>query len=197
MRNPEFVRYSAVLLGLVVLCTKTRNRFCPMCTKECCIVLTRSKPFWGQFWGQICETDSDSQRSNKCAALVSLRNMNTSSTGFLPVKSPTNPYISFTLQQEVVRKPTLHHPRTPPLSPRETLLFGRIQTASTRCLSSQIPPQIPRLGGFLSKNGFSCAGFAQTGFTCTGKACTNKLNTKKANTNPILSAKRKIRIFML
>lgn len=47
-----------------------------MCTKRCCIVLTRSKPFWGQFWGQIRETDSDLNRSNECAALVSLRNMN-------------------------------------------------------------------------------------------------------------------------
>ena len=71
MRNLKIVRYSDVLLGLVVLRTKARNRFCPMCTKGCCIVLTRSKPFWGQFWGQICEMDSDSHRSNKCAALVS------------------------------------------------------------------------------------------------------------------------------
>ena len=76
MRNLKFVRYSAVLLGLVVLRTKAQNGFCPMCTKGCCIVLTRSKPFWGQFWGQIRETDSDLHRSNKCAALVSLRNMN-------------------------------------------------------------------------------------------------------------------------
>ena len=76
MRNLKFVRYSAVLLGFVVLRTIERNEFCPMCTKECCIVLTRSKPFWGQFWGQIRETDSDLHRSNKCAALVSLRNMN-------------------------------------------------------------------------------------------------------------------------
>ena len=68
-----------------------------MCTKGCYTVLTHSNPFWGQFWGQICKTNSDSQLSNKCAALVSLRNMNTSITGFLPVKSPTNPYISFTL----------------------------------------------------------------------------------------------------
>ena len=149
MRNLKFVRLSAVLLGLVVLRTKAQNGFCPMCTKECCIVLTHPKPFWGQFWGQICETDSHTHRSYKYAALVPLRNMNTSITGFLPVKSPTNPYISFTLQQEVVRKPTLHHPRTPPLSSRETPLFWRIQTASTRCLSSQIPPQIPRLWGFL------------------------------------------------
>ena len=71
MRNLKFVRYNAVLLGLVVLRTKARNKFCPMCTKGCYIVLTRSKPFWGQFWGQIGETDSYPHRSNKCAALVS------------------------------------------------------------------------------------------------------------------------------
>ena len=130
MRNLKFVRYSAVLLGLVVLCTKARNRFCPMCTKECCIVLTCSKPFWGQFWGQICETDSRTLQSNKCAAFVPLRNADTNITGFSQVKSPTNQYISFVLQQEVVRKPTLHHPRTPPLSPRETPLFGLVRNAS-------------------------------------------------------------------
>ena len=130
MRNSKFVRYSVVLLGLVVLRTKAQNGFCPMCTKECCIVLTCSKPFWGQFWGQIGETDSDSHCSNKCAVLVSLRNTGTYITGFTQVKSPKNQYISFSLQQEVVRKPTLHHPRTPPPLPRETPLFGRVRTAS-------------------------------------------------------------------
>ena len=114
MRNSKFVRYSAVLLGFVVLRTIERNEFCPMCTKRCYTVLTRSKPFWGQFWGQICETDSHTHQLNTCAALVSLRNMNTSITGFLPVKSPTNPYISFTLYQEVACKPNPQHSRTPP-----------------------------------------------------------------------------------
>ena len=144
MRNLRFVRYSAVLLGLVVLRTKGRNGFCPMCTKDCCTVLTRSKPFWGQFWGQICEADSHQHLSNKCAALGSLRKADTSITEFPHRKSPTNQYINFTLWQEVVRKPTLHHPRTPPLSPRETPLFGRIHIASARYSSSYIPPQIPR-----------------------------------------------------
>ena len=130
MRNLKFVRYSAVLLGLVVLRTMAQNGFCPMCTKKCYMVLTRSKPFWGQFWGQICETDSDSHQSYKYAALVSLRNAVTYITGFTQVKSPTNQYMSFILQQEAVRKPTLHHSRTPPLSPRETPLFGRVRTAS-------------------------------------------------------------------
>lgn len=50
----KFMRYSVVLLGLVVLRTKAQNGFCPMCTKEYYIVLTRPKPFWGQ----ICKTDS-------------------------------------------------------------------------------------------------------------------------------------------
>ena len=138
-------------MGLVVLRTKAQNGFCPMCTKGCYTVLNRSKPFWGQFCGQICKTDSYTHRSNKCAALVPLRNAGTYITGFTQVKSPTNQNISFTLRQEVVRKPTQHHPRTPPLSPRETPLFGRVRTASTQCLSSQIPPQISRLGGFLTQ----------------------------------------------
>ena len=140
MRNLKFVRYRAVLLGLVVLRTKAQNGFCPMCTKECCIVLTCSKPFWGQFWGQICETDSDSQLSNKCAALVPLRNVDTNISGFTQVKSPTNQYISFVLQQEVVRKPTLHRPSTSPLSPRETPRFGLVRSASAWYSSSQILP---------------------------------------------------------
>ena len=147
MRNLKIVRYSAVSLGLVVLRTKAQNGFCPMCTKECCIVLTRSNPFWGQFWGQICKTNSDLRRSNKCAALVPLRNTDTNITGFSQAKSPTNQYISFVLQQEVVRKPTLHHPHTPPLSPRETPRFGLIRSASAWYSSSLIPPQNPRFPG--------------------------------------------------
>ena len=141
------MRWDVILLGLVVLRTKAQNGFCPMCTKECCMVLTRSKPFWGQFWGQICKTDSHTHRSNKRAALVPLRNVDTNITGFTQVKSPTNQYISFVLQQEVVRKPTLHRPSTSPLSPRETPLFGRVRTTSVRCPPSQILPQIPRFPG--------------------------------------------------
>ena len=128
------------MLGLVVLRTKARNRFCPMCTKGYCIVPTRPKPFWGQFWERICKTDSHAHRLNTCAALVPLRNVDTNISGFSQVKSLKNQYISFSLQQEVVRKPTLHHPRTPPRSPRETPLFGRILAASARRPSSQIPP---------------------------------------------------------
>ena len=150
-------------VGFGGIASKAQNGFCPMCTKGCCMVLNRSNPFWGQFWGQICETDSDSQRSNKRAALVPLRNTDTNITGFSQVKSPTNQYISFTLRQEVVRKHYSTQSPQPPLSPRETPLFGRVRTTSARCLSSQIPPQIPAFGAFLPKNGFSCAGFARTG----------------------------------
>ena len=150
MRNLKIVRYSAVLLGLVVLRTKAQNGFCPMCTKECCIVLTHSKPFWGQFWGQICETDSDSQRSNKCAALVSLRNMNTSSTGFLPVKSPTNPYISFILQQEVVHKHySAAFTHTAPVAARNTPVWARLQRIDAVAAQPNTALKSPLSGDFL------------------------------------------------
>ena len=150
MRNSKFVRYSAVLLGLVVLRTKPQNGFCPMCTKECCIVLTCSKPFWGQFWGRICETDSDSQLSNKCAALVSLRNMNTSITGFLPVKSPTNPYISFILQQEVVHKHySTPSPHTASVAARNASVWVRSQRIDTVPVQPNSALNFPLSGDFL------------------------------------------------
>ena len=158
-------------MGLVVLRTKARNRFCPMCTKRCYMVLTCSKPFWGQFWGQICKTDSHTHQSNKCAALVPLRNVDTNISGFSQVKSPTNQYISFILQQEVVRKPTLHHPRTPPLSPRETPRFAGVRSLSARCtIPPNTAPKSPLSGDFC----FTTTAFTWTGFPCTGKSNTNK-----------------------
>ena len=90
MRNLKFVRWGAVLLGLVVLRTKAQNSFCPMCTKGCYTVLNRPSTFWRQFWGQICEAGSHQHRSNKCAALVSLRNTHTHITGFTQVKTSKN-----------------------------------------------------------------------------------------------------------
>ena len=176
MRNSKFVRYSDVLLGLVVLRTMAQNGFCPMCTKGYYIVPTRSKPFWGQFWGQICETDSDSQRSNKCAALVPLRNADTNITRFSRRKSPTNRYISFTLRQEVVRKHcSTQSSHTAPVTARNASVWARLQPIGAVAVQSNTALKPPLSGNFfLPKNGFSCAGFARTGFTCAGKACTNK-----------------------
>ena len=151
MRNLKFVRYNAVLLGLVVLCTNARNRFCPMCTKGCHTVLTRSKPFWGQFWGQICETDSHTHRSNKCAALVPLRNADTNITRFSHRKSPTNRYIRFTFRQEIVRK---YHataaPHTTPVAARNAPVWARSHHIGTVPVQPNTA-QIPRLWGFLTQ----------------------------------------------
>ena len=160
MRNSKFVRYSAVLLGLVVLRTKAQNGFCPMCTKECCIVLTRSKPFWGQFWGQICETDSDSHRSNKRAALVPLRNVDTNISGFTQVKSPTNRYISFTLRQEVVRKHySTQSPHTAPVAARNAPVWARSQRVGAVLIQPNIA-QNPRFPGifYFTTKAFTLAG---------------------------------------
>ena len=160
MRNLKFVRYSAVLLGLVVLRTKAQNGFCPMCTKECCIVLTRSKPFWGQFWGQICEMDSHTHRSNKCAALVSLRNVDTNIYGFTQVKSPTNRYISFTLRQEVVRKHySTQSPHTAPVAARNAPVWARSQRVGAVLIQPNIA-QNPRFPGifYFTTKAFTLAG---------------------------------------
>ncbi len=150
MRNLKFVRYSAVLLGLVVLHTMAQNGFCPMCTKKCYMVLTRSKPFWGQFWGQICETDSRQYRSNKCAALVSLRNADTYIAGFSQVKSPMNQYISFILQQEVVRKHcSTQSPHTAPLAARNAPVWARSHHVGAVPSQPNTAPKSPLSGDFL------------------------------------------------
>ena len=160
MRNLKFVRYRAVLLGLVVLRTKAQNGFCPMCTKKCHMVLTRSKPFWGQFWGQIGETDSDSHRSNKRAALVPLRNVDTNISGFTQVKSPTNRYISFTLRQEVVRKHySTQSPHTAPVAARNAPVWARSQRVGAVLIQPDIA-QNPRFPGifYFTTKAFTLAG---------------------------------------
>ena len=149
MRNLKIVRYSVVLLGLVVLRTKAQNGFCPMCTKGCYTVPTRPNPFWGQFWGQTCKTDSHTHRSNKCAALVPLRNVDTNITRFSHRKSPTNRYISFTLRQEVVRK---YHaaaaPHTAPVAARNAPVCGSSQPIGAVYRPAKYRPKIPAFRGF-------------------------------------------------
>ena len=147
MRNSKFMRWNVVLLGLVVLRTKAQNGFCPMCTKECCMVLTRSKPFWGQFWGQIFETDSRTLQSNKCAVFVPLRNADTNITRFSHRKSPTNRYIRFTFRQEIVRK---YHataaPHTTPVAARNAPVWARSHHIGTVPVQPNTAPNFPPLG---------------------------------------------------
>ena len=144
------MRWDVILLDFVVLRTKAQNGFCPMCTKECYMVLNHSKPFWGQFWGQICKTNSRTLKSNKCAALVSLRNLITSLTGFSRRKSPTNQYISFTLRQEVVRK---YHaaaaPHTAPVAARNAPVWARSQRVGAVLVRPYTAPKFPFSGDFL------------------------------------------------
>ena len=150
MRSLKFVRYGVVLLGLVVLCTKAQNGFCPMCTKGYYTMLKRSNPFWGQFWGQICKTDSHTHQSNKCAAFVSLRKADTSITEFPRRKSPTNQYISFTLQQEVVCKPystTSSH--TAPVATRNVPVWARSQRVGAVLVRPYTAPKFPLSGNLL------------------------------------------------
>ena len=150
MRNLNFVRYSVVLLGLVVLRTKARNRFCPMCTKECYTVLTRSKPFWGQFWGQICKTDSHTHQSNKCAALVSLRNTNTLITGFLHRKSPHELMMKFySLSRSCPQAPLHTIPAHRSCRREKHACLGAFAPHRRDSRPAKYHPKIPAFRGFL------------------------------------------------
>ena len=113
------------------------------------MVLTRSKPFWGQFWGQICKTDSHTHRSNKRAALVPLRNVDTNITGFSQVKSPTNQYISFILRQEVVRKHcSTPSPHTAPVAARNTPVWARSHRIDAIAVQPNTTLKSPPSGDF-------------------------------------------------
>ena len=131
-----------------------------MCTKECCMVLTRSKPFWGQFWGQIFETDSRTLQSNKCAVFVPLRNADTNITRFSHRKSPTNRYIRFTFRQEIVRK---YHataaPHTTPVAARNAPVWARSQRVGAVLIQPNIA-QNPRFPGifYFTTKAFTLAG---------------------------------------
>ena len=156
MRNLKIVRYSAVLFGLVVLRTKAQNGFCPMCTKRCYTVLTRSKPFWGQFWGQIFETDSRTLQSNKCAVFVPLRNADTNMTRFSHRKSPTNRYISFTFRQEIVRK---YHataaPHTTPVAARNVSVWAHSHHIGAVLGPAKYRPKFPAFRRFFAAKAFT------------------------------------------
>ena len=106
-------------------------------------------PFGGSFGGQICETDSHTHRSNKCAALVPLRNADTNITRFSRRKSPTNRYISFTLRQEVVRKHySTPSPHTAPFAARNAPICGSSQPIGAVYRPAKYRPKIPAFRGF-------------------------------------------------
>ena len=131
-----------------------------MCTKGCYTVLTRSNPFWGQFWGQNGKADSHTHRSNKCAALVPLKNVDTNITRFSHRKSPTNRYISFTFRQEVVRKyhaTTSTH--TAPVAARNAPVWARSQRVGAVLIQPNIA-QNPRFPGifYFTTKAFTLAG---------------------------------------
>ena len=101
--------------GLVVLRTKAQNGFCPMCTKRCYMVLTCSKPFWGQFWGQIRETGSDLHQSYKLRGFGSIEKCRYLHRRVLASEKPYEPVYKFYSQarsctQELLRGTLAHRP---------------------------------------------------------------------------------------
>ena len=149
MRNLKFVRWGVVLLGLVVLRTKAQNGFRPMCTKGCYMVLTCSNPFWGQFWGQIGETDSHQHRSNKCAALVSFEKYEYPHHRVHASEKPHEPVIKFySLYRSCTQTHSTPSPHTAPVAARNAPVWARSQHNGTVVRPAKYHPKIPAFRGF-------------------------------------------------
>ena len=156
MRNLKFVRYNAVLLGLVVLRTKARNKFCPMCTKGCYTVPTCSKPFWGQFWGQIGETDSYPHRSNKCAALVSFEKYEYPHHRVHASEKPNESVMKFYFLARNCTQPyTTAPPHTAPVTARSAPVWARLQCIGTVAVPLNTTLNSPLPGDFFTATAFT------------------------------------------
>ena len=157
MRNPKFVRQGAVLLGLVVLRTKAQNGFCPMCTKGCCMVLNRSNPFWGQFWGQIGETDSYPHRSNKCAALVSFEKYEYPHHRVHASEKPHEPVIKFySLYRSCTQAPLRTIPAHRPCHREKRPCLGASSPRRRGVRPAKYRPKFPAFEAFAQERLFLC-----------------------------------------
>ena len=138
MRNLRFVHYSAVLLGLVVLRTMERNGFCPMCTKECHTVMNRPNSFWGQFWGQICKTDSHTHQCGYLHHRV-----------YASEKPSKLIYKFYSLARSCMQTQPATFPHTAPVAARNALFGAHSHRVGALPSQPNIAPNSPFSGDFL------------------------------------------------
>ena len=150
MRNLKIVRYSDVLLGLVVLRTKAQNGFCPMCTKGCYTVLTRSKPFWGQFWGQVGETGSRQHRSNQMRSFGSIEKCGYQYLWVHASEKPNEPvYKFYSPARSCTQTNSTPSPHTAPVAARNALFGAHSHRVGALPSQPNIAPNSPFSGDFL------------------------------------------------
>ena len=150
MRNLKFVRYSAVLLGLVVLRTMEQNGFCPMCTKGCYTVLTRSKPFWGQFWGQVGETGSRQHRSNQMRSFGLIEKCGYQYLWVHASEKPNEPVYKFYSPTRSCTQALLHAiPAHRPCRREKRPCLGAFTTCRRGTHPAKYRPKSPLSGDFL------------------------------------------------
>ena len=118
-------------------------------TKGCYIVLTRSKPFWGHFWGQIGETDSYPHRSNKCAALVSFEKYEYPHHRVHASEKPHEPVIKFySLYRSCTQTHSTPSPHTAPVAARNAPVWARSHRIGAGTRPAKYSPKFPAFRGF-------------------------------------------------
>ena len=137
-------------MGLVVLRTKAQNGFCPMCTKGCCMVLNRSKPFWGQFWGQVGETGSRQHRSNQMRSFGSIEKCGYQYHWVHASEKPSKLiYKFYSLARSCMQTQPATFPHTAPGAARDAPVWAHSRCIGVVLVQPNIALKSPLSGDFL------------------------------------------------
>ena len=159
-----------------------------MCTKGCYTVLTRSKPFWGQFWGQVGETCSRQHRSNQMRSFGSFEKCGYQYHWVHASEKPSKLiYKFYSLARSCTQTNSTPSPHTAPVAARNAPVWARSHRIDTVPVQPNTAPNFPPLGLSYPRTAFPAQ--ALPGRVSPVQEKSAQINTKKANTNPILSAK--------
>ena len=99
-----------------------------MCTKGCYTVLTRSKPFWGQFWGQVGETGSRQHRSNQMRSFGSIEKCGYQYHWVHASEKPSKLiYKFYSLARSCMQTQPATFPHTAPVTARNAPVWARLR----------------------------------------------------------------------
>ena len=121
-----------------------------MCTKGCYTVLTRSKPFWGQFWGQVGETGSRQHRSNQMRSFGSIEKCGYQYHWVHASEKPSKLiYKFYSLARSCTQTNSTPSPHTAPVAARNAPVWTRPQCIGVVLVQPNIALKSPLSGDFL------------------------------------------------
>ena len=121
-----------------------------MCTKGCYTVLTRSKPFWGQFWGQVGETGSRQHRSNQMRSFGSIEKCGYQYHWVHASEKPSKLiYKFYSLARSCTQTNSTPSPHTAPVAARNAPVWAHSRCIGVVLVQPNIALKSPLSGDFL------------------------------------------------